>query len=78
MKNTIEKWLDGLLDYDPKTKQQIKTENRKNKKLSDRGWFVWRNIDGNEHFGFQIKNLFTSLFSGEKKIMKKIDDEVTI
>ena len=78
MKNTIEKWLDGDYDFDYKTKEQIRKENRKNKKLSDRGWLVWRNIDGNEHFGFQIKNLFTSLISGEKKIMKKIDDEVTI
>jgi len=71
MNNTIEKWLDGLLDYEPKTKQQIKTETKKNKVITDRGWFRWRHIEEDEdkEFGFVRGNLFTSLISGRKKEM---------
>ena len=71
-KNTIEKWLDGLLDYEPKTKQQIKTETRKNKVITDRGWFNWRKVNDTSEFGFERNNLFTSLVSG---IKKKINTE---
>lgn len=65
--NTIEKWLDGLLDYEPKTKQQIKTETRKNKVITDRGWFNWRKVNDTEEFGFERNNIFTSLISGLTK-----------
>ena len=72
MKNTIEKWLDGEITIKQKTNKQMRTETRKNKVITDRGWFNWRKIKGTNEFGFERNNLFTSLVSG---IKKKINTE---